>query len=47
MIKPYPEEEMENYTVGRLRGKAYPGNVPEVMRPVHYSDLTTEQGSLF
>jgi putative SOS response-associated peptidase YedK len=47
MIGPYPEEEMISYTVGRLRGKAYPGNVPEVMALHRYAELSTDQGSLF
>jgi putative SOS response-associated peptidase YedK len=47
MIGPYPEEEMQSYTVSRLRGKAYPGNVPQIMEHVPYTELTTEQGSLF
>jgi len=47
MIGPYPEEVMTSYTVGRLRGKAYPGNIPAIMDQVSYPDLETQQGSLF
>lgn len=47
MIGPYPEEEMTSYTVARLRGAAYPGNIPEVLQPVHYPELESRQGSLF
>lgn len=47
MIGPYPEEEMTSYTVDRLRGKAYLGNVPEIMNAHVYPELSTEQGSLF
>ncbi len=39
MILPFPEEEMESMTVSRLRGKAYPGNVPEIMDFVDYIEL--------
>ena len=50
LIGPYPEEEMKSYTVSRLRGKAYPGNVPEIMNEVVYAGLSSDegkQGSLF
>jgi len=47
MIGPYPDAEMLSYTVSRLRGQAYPGNVPEIMDPVEYKELTDVQGSLF
>ncbi len=51
MIGPYPDEEMMSYPVARLRGKAYPGNVREIMEPVKYPELASndhaEQGSLF
>lgn len=48
MILPFPEEEMESFTVHRLRGKAYPGNVPEVMEYVEYQELREDdQQSLF
>jgi putative SOS response-associated peptidase YedK len=47
MIGPYPQEEMESFTVGRLRGKAYAGNVPEIMQPFRYPELDDSGGSLF
>ena len=53
MILPFPEEEMDSLTVSRLRGKAYPGNVPEIMEYVDYVELKddeqkdSEQQSLF
>jgi putative SOS response-associated peptidase YedK len=51
MIGPFPEDEMINYPVARLRGKAYPGNIPSIMEPVSYPELSTEeraeQGTLF
>lgn len=47
MIGPYPDDAMDGYTVNRLRGKAYIGNIPEIMDHVPYDELTTEQGSLF
>lgn len=39
LIRPYPEQELEAYTVTRLRGREYPGNVPEVSDPVAYPEL--------
>jgi len=39
LIQPYPEEELDAYTVGRLRGKDYLGNVPEISEPVYYAEL--------
>ena len=47
MILPFPDEDLESFTVPRLRGKAYPGNVPEIMKHVRYEELEDEQGSLF
>jgi putative SOS response-associated peptidase YedK len=47
LITPYPEDRMTSHTVDRLRGKAYPGNVPAIMEPREYPDLQSEQGSLF
>jgi putative SOS response-associated peptidase YedK len=48
MILPFPEEEMDSFTVSRLRGKAYPGNVPEIMDYVEYVELKEdEQQTLF
>lgn len=45
LIKPYDQRQLKSYTVGRLRGKAYPGNVPEVIQPVRYEEL--DQKDLF
>ena len=39
MILPFPDDELASYTVLRLRGKAYPGNVPEIQQPENYDDL--------
>ena len=47
MIGPYPEELLQDYPVDRLRGKSYPGNVPELLQPHNYPELSTQQGSLF
>ena len=47
LIQPYPEEWLEDYTVDRLRGKAYPGNVPSIRDKRSYPELNSQQGSLF
>jgi len=47
LIQPYPEEELTDYTVNRLRGKAYKGNIPEIRQQFTYQELSTQQGSLF
>ncbi len=39
LIRSYPSEEMEAYTVHRLRGKEYPGNIPEINERVTYEEL--------
>ena len=39
LIRSYPAEALEAYTVHRLRGKEYQGNVPEINEPVTYSEL--------
>ena len=39
LIQQYPEEELDAYPVGRLRGKDYLGNVPEISEPVKDSEL--------
>ncbi|MTI22022.1 SOS response-associated peptidase [Fulvivirga sp. RKSG066] len=46
-IGPYDENEMESYTVPRLRGKAYQGNVPDITKRVQYDELDSSQGKLF
>jgi putative SOS response-associated peptidase YedK len=47
LITAYPQELLKDYPVDRLRGKLYPGNVPEIMEPRDYPELSTQQGSLF
>lgn len=42
LIQPYPEQELASHTVARLRGKEYPGNVPEISEPVTYSELAAD-----
>ena len=39
LIQSYPTEELEAYTVDRLRGKEYKGNVPEIEIKVDYKEL--------
>ena len=39
LIQSYPEEELSAYTVSRLRGKEYMGNVPEISEEVVYAEL--------
>lgn len=39
LIRPYPEEKLNYYTVDRLRGKEYAGNVPEISEPLEYPEL--------
>jgi hypothetical protein len=47
LIGPFPDDQLASYTVTRLRGKAYPGNIPEIMLEHPYPELSSEQGSLF
>ncbi len=51
IIRPYPEEELEYYTVRRLTGKDAVGNVPEALEPFNYPELVFDgfsgQVSLF
>lgn len=47
LVQPYDEEELEAYTVRRLRGKEAIGNKPEAVEPFHYAELEESQGSLF
>ncbi len=47
MIGPYPEELLTDHTVERLRGKAYPGNIPAIREQRQYPELASQQGSLF
>ena len=39
MIREYPDKELDAYTVRRLRGKEYIGNVEEVSGPFEYAEL--------
>lgn len=39
LIHSYPEEELQAHTVHKLRGKEYPGNVPEINEEVIYPEL--------
>lgn len=39
LIREYPNEELDAYTVRRLRGKEYIGNVVEVSEPYQYKEL--------
>ncbi len=42
LIHSYPEEELQAHTVGKLRGKEYPGNIPEISEEVIYPELQEE-----
>ncbi|MFN4764584.1 SOS response-associated peptidase [Gillisia sp. Q332] len=39
LIREYPDEELDAYTVKRLRGKEYIGNVEKVCEPFEYAEL--------
>ena len=39
LIRSYPEEELQAYTVSKLRGKEYRGNIPEISEEVLYDEL--------
>ncbi|NER10761.1 Putative SOS response-associated peptidase YedK [Muriicola jejuensis] len=39
LIHPYPEEALQARTVHKIRGKEYPGNVPEISEEVVYPEL--------
>ncbi|RZT00193.1 SOS response-associated peptidase [Aquimarina brevivitae] len=39
LLQPYPSEELEAYTVDRLRGKEYMGNQEEITEKVTYEEL--------
>lgn len=39
LIQPYPDSELDAYTVGKLAGKEYIGNVQEVKELVKYPEL--------
>ena len=38
-MRSYPEEELQAHTVGKLRGKEYKGNIPEISQEVSYAEL--------
>lgn len=39
LIQPYPDSEIDAYTVGKLAGKDYIGNTPEISEKVEYVEL--------
>ena len=39
LIQPYPEDQLKAFTVNKLRGKGYLGNVEEVTHKIVYQDL--------
>ena len=43
LIRPYPETKLQAYTVDRLRGKGYKGNVAEINREVRYPELEARE----
>ncbi|MGQ7868698.1 SOS response-associated peptidase [Sunxiuqinia sp. sy24] len=49
LLTAYPEEKLDSYTVGKLRGKEAVGNLPEANKPVAYPELemSNNQRSLF
>jgi putative SOS response-associated peptidase YedK len=41
LMHPLSDELLQAFTVSRLRGKSYLGNVPEVCKPVSYPELSS------
>lgn len=39
LCQPASPSHLQAYTVTRLRGSAYPGNIPEINKPVNYPEL--------
>jgi putative SOS response-associated peptidase YedK len=39
MIKPFDDDSLQAYTVTRLRGKEYPGNIPEIRERYDYEGV--------
>lgn len=39
LISPYPDADLKAHTVGRLRGKGYAGNQPQISKEVIYPEL--------
>lgn len=42
LLKPYPQEELDYYTVGRLSGKQYPGNTPKITDHIEYEEFNVD-----
>ncbi len=42
LIRSYPDSELEAYTVRKLRGKEYMGNVPEISEKYEYPELAMQ-----
>ena len=42
LMEPYEAEKLEAYTVNRLRGKDYIGNVPAIFEEKEYPELEFE-----
>jgi len=47
LVRAYPEDELDAFTVKRLRGKEAVGNTPEALQSHRYPELEQQQGSLF
>jgi len=47
LLKPFTSEQLEAYPVRKLRGKYAVGNNQLAIEPYQYTELTSEQGSLF
>lgn len=43
MVKPYPDKGLTAHPVQKLRGKDYPGNVPEITEEVNYPELNVKE----
>ncbi len=47
LIAPFDAEQMDSYTVPRLRGKLAIGNSPQAVEHFDYDELNSNQGELF
>ncbi len=47
VILPYDDDEMDAYTVPRLKGKLAVGNTPKALERYTYDELSSSQGELF
>jgi len=47
LVQPYSENELNAFTVPRLKGKSAVGNSPEAIKHIVYEDLESSQGELF